>query len=166
VKGLYCHFAEIKDKSYGINPMYIFRASLKSYRSHSPPPASANSSQDSLNRGAEMVGETVNRKRGPCPALLVMLLIFLHTGHCGATTSITKNNASSRYDGRMDELEFMFDSEITRMLANKNTVTDGTNNRNKQAVGCSRGRPYESCLPEGNKPRRPESCNSRYKRNC
>ncbi|KAE8021813.1 hypothetical protein FH972_007674 [Carpinus fangiana] len=114
-----------------------------------------------------MVGETVNRKSGPFPALLMMLLILLHTGHCGATTtSITKNNASSRYDGRMDELEFMFDSEITRMLANKNTVTDSTNNRNKQAVDCSRGQQYVSCLPKGNEPRRPESCNSRYKRNC
>jgi hypothetical protein len=65
-----------------------------------------------------MVGETAKRKRGPFLGLPVMLMILLRNTRFGATTSIFKDNATSPYHGRMDEPEYwMFDSEISRMLA-------------------------------------------------
>jgi hypothetical protein len=117
-----------------------------------------------------MVGETAKRKRGPFLPLLVMLMILLPTARCGATTSIFKDNATSPYHGRMDEPEYwMFDSEISRMLARNEPVTGGTGNPNGQAVPCGRGKQYSgSCLPKQNEPRRPENCGpySTRNRNC
>jgi hypothetical protein len=117
-----------------------------------------------------MVGETAKRKRGPFLPLLVMLMILLPTARCGATTSIFKDNATSPYHGRMDEPEYwMFDSEISRMLAGNGPVTDGTKNGNQQAVDCGRGNSYQRCTPQPNKPPPPENCSGRYNnlnRNC
>jgi hypothetical protein len=152
----------------------MFRTSLNSCRSpiihHQPSPTRSPKTSTGTARGAEMVGETAKRsKRGPfLPVLLVMLMIFLPTTRCGATTSIFKDNvnATSPYHGRMDEPEYwMFDSEISRMLAGKEPVTGGTGNKNRPAVACSRGKQYESCLPNPNEPSRPENCGP-YNRNC
>jgi hypothetical protein len=72
-------------------------------------------------RGAEMVGETAKRQKGApfLALLLMMLMIFLHYTPCGATTSIFEPSSTSPYLARMDEPDWMFDSEISRMLISK-----------------------------------------------
>jgi hypothetical protein len=95
-----------------------------------------------------MVGETA--KRGPFLALLVMLMILLHITLCGAATSIMKDNDTYPYHARMDEPEFLFDSEIGRMLINKNDPIYATNSAGRQAVPCPQGERYGKCLPLGN----------------
>ncbi|KAE8021815.1 hypothetical protein FH972_007676 [Carpinus fangiana] len=112
-----------------------------------------------------MVGETAKRKRAPfLVLLLVMLMVLLHTSECGATSSIMKGNASSPYHARIDEpADWMFDSEITRMLADKpHRVTDGSKNSGKPAVPCGKGKQYLPCT-NGGPP--PPHCNS-YNRGC
>jgi hypothetical protein len=79
---------------------------------------SATSSSQSSHRGAEMAGETA--KMDPFLALLLMVMNLLRTTHCGATTSIMKDNATFPYLGGMDEPELKFDSEISRMLIDYN----------------------------------------------
>jgi hypothetical protein len=111
-----------------------------------------------------MVGETAKRKRRPFPALLVMLMIVLRTTRCGATTSIVMDNATSPYLGRMDEPDWMFDSEISRMLLDKAHLTPDTLKGNDPVLKCAY---YKDCLP----PRRPakpgENCDAYTKnRSC
>ncbi|KAE8021814.1 hypothetical protein FH972_007675 [Carpinus fangiana] len=125
-----------------------------------------------------MLVETAKRKRAPFLALLlVMVMILLHTSDCEATSSIMKGNASSPYHARVDEAAdyWMFDSEITRMLADKNTVTGKTGNPGTLAFLCGRGKPYTGvpCSPQPNPPpRKPENCASKgkggstYNRSC
>jgi hypothetical protein len=111
-----------------------------------------------------MAGETV--KRGPLLALLVMLMILLHTSDCGATSSTMKDNASSPYHGLMDEPGLMFDSEIIRMLIDFKHLTDKTPDATKPVVSdCNRPPKYASCLPQENKKPPPDPCDT-YKRNC
>jgi hypothetical protein len=103
-----------------------------------------------------MVGETAKRKRGPFPALLVMLMIVLRTTRCGATTSIVIDHATSPYLGHMDEPDWMFDSEISRMLEDKRSFTEATKGKGP-VLKCAY---YKDCLP----PRRPakpgENCDA------
>jgi hypothetical protein len=116
-----------------------------------------------------MVGETAKRKRGApfLALLLMMLMIFLHNTPCGATssTSIFNANATSPYLARMDEPDWMFDSEISRMLVDRGHVTPPTGNRNKPAVYCPSGQRYDGCLPKPNSVPKGENCDT-FKRNC
>jgi hypothetical protein len=98
-----------------------------------------------------MVGETAKKKRGaPFLALLLMMLMnFLHNTPCGATTSIFEPSTTSPYLARMDEPDWMFDSEISRMLVDRAHVTPPTNNPNEAAIRCGRfknGSDYKRCL--------------------
>ncbi|KAC0061007.1 hypothetical protein FH972_027080 [Carpinus fangiana] len=106
-------------------------------------------------------------KRGLFMALLVMLMILMHTNHCGATISIMKDNATSHYHARMEEPAYwMFDSEITRMIVDYNNyVTTGSKNPSKPVVDCSRSPRYDSCLPQKNSIPKGENCDT-YNRNC
>ena len=124
--------------------------------------STTNSSQDSQYWGAEMVGETA--KRGHfLAALLVMLMIFLfHPNNCGTAMSL-ESNATSIFDGPMDEPEFMFESEISRMLIDYKHVTDASSSGG--GALCSR-RPYKTCLPQSNGKRVGETCNDYKRRGC
>jgi hypothetical protein len=102
-----------------------------------------------------MVGETAKRKRGApfLALLLMMLMIFLHNTPCGATssTSIFNAKATSPYLARMDELEWMFDSEISRMLGvDKGHLTPKTGDAIHPVIICDRGPDYRPCLPGKN----------------
>ena len=122
------------------------------------------SSSQSQHRGAEMAGETV--KRGPFPALLVMLTILLRTSDCGATSSIMKDNATSPYHARMDEPGLIFDSEITRMLIDAGHHSQLALNPKKPAVPtCDRPPRYASCLDQANGKKPPPLCGT-YDRIC
>ncbi|KAC0086145.1 hypothetical protein FH972_027081 [Carpinus fangiana] len=113
-----------------------------------------------------MVGETAKRKRAPFLALLlVMLVILLHTTRCEATASIMKDNATSSYHARMEEPAdyWMFDSEITRMLAGSGGVTGNTGKGNKPAIMCQRGKPYYPCVPKPNSAPRGPNCDPLYR---
>ena len=114
---------------------------------------------------AEMVEKTA--KRGPFVAVLFMFVILLHLNYCGAAASLNINTttSSSSLDGPVDDSEFMFDSQISRMLVNYEFVhgTDGSRSRNK--VFCSR-KPYKNCLPQGNGQRVPETCDKYKRKGC
>ena len=100
-----------------------------------------------------MVGERAKRKRAPFPALLLMfmVLVLLHATNCGATSSMMRDNATSPYHARMDEpADWMFDSEITRMLGSTPPVTGPTRDRNKPTVKCRNGQPYIPCIDPKN----------------
>jgi hypothetical protein len=116
-----------------------------------------------------MVGETAKRKRSPFLALFVMVMILLHTSDCGATSSIMKGNASSPYHARIDEAAdyWMFDSEITRMLADKPHATDNTDNPNVAAIDCGRAPDYKPCIQakKNNQPI-PETCDPYKRKGC
>lgn len=109
-----------------------------------------------------MVGETA--KRGHfLAALLVMLMIFLfHPNNCGTAMSL-ESNATSIFDGPMDEPEFMFESEISRMLIDYKHVTDASSGRG--GALCSR-RPYKTCLPQSNGKPVGETCDAYKRRGC
>jgi hypothetical protein len=109
-----------------------------------------------------MVGETAKRKRGPFLALLMMLMIVLRTTRCGATTSIVMDYATSPYLARMDEPDWMFDSEISRMLQDKGHLgIDAV--KNKGAVlGCAY---YKNCLPDPRAAKQGENCTPYSRRN-
>ena len=116
-----------------------------------------------------MVGETAKRKRAPCLALLlVMLMVLLRTSDCGATSSIMKGYAISPYHTRIDEpADWMFDSEIARMLIDYNKyVARGSDNRKTAAVPCGQGTQYKKCLPDANQASQTREKCARYKRGC
>lgn len=114
---------------------------------------------------AEMVEKTA--KRCPFVAVLFMFVILLHLSYCGAAASLNINTttSSSSLDGPVDDSEFMFDSQISRMLVNYEFVhgTDSAGSRNK--AFCSR-KPYKNCLPQSNGQRVPETCNKYKRRGC
>ncbi|KAL0014786.1 hypothetical protein SO802_001855 [Lithocarpus litseifolius] len=114
---------------------------------------------------AEMVETTA--KRGLFVAVLFMFVILLHLNYCGAAASLNINTTitSSSVDGPVDDSEFMFDSQISRMLVNYEFVygTDSAGNKNK--AFCSRN-PYKNCLPQSNGQRVPETCDKYKRRGC
>jgi hypothetical protein len=114
-----------------------------------------------------MVGQTAMTKRAPFLALLLaMVMVLLYTSDCEATSSIMKGNASSPYHARIDEAadHWMFDSEITRMLADKGHFTDGTKFAVKPAIAdCNRPPKYITCLPP--KAGQKQNCGT-YHRGC
>ncbi|KAG2710928.1 hypothetical protein I3843_04G048700 [Carya illinoinensis] len=118
-----------------------------------------------------MVGETA-KKLGHflLVTVLMMMMIFSpHTARWGATASSIQLNNGTRtaldYQGRMEEPELLFHSEISRMLVDYQSFTSGTKNPNKPAVsGCGRPPKYASCLPKKTgKP--PQKCET-YTRGC
>ncbi|KAF5457620.1 hypothetical protein F2P56_021710 [Juglans regia] len=121
---------------------------------------------------AEMVGETA-KKLGHfllVTVLMMMMIFSSHTTHWGATASSIQLKNDTRtaldYRGSMEEPELLFDSEISRMLADYQSATSGTNNPNKPAVSdCGRPPKYASCLPgeTGSKPQ--QKCET-YTRGC
>ncbi|KAG2710930.1 hypothetical protein I3843_04G048900 [Carya illinoinensis] len=100
--------------------------------------------------------------------LMMMILISSHTTRWGATASIQLDNGTRTaldYQGRMEKPELLFDSEISRMLADYQSVTYGTNDPNKPAVSdCGRPPKYASCLPQENG-NQPQKCDT-YTRGC
>ncbi|KAG2710936.1 hypothetical protein I3760_04G053300 [Carya illinoinensis] len=102
--------------------------------------------------------------------LLLMMIFSLQTTRWGASASSIQLDNGTRtalhYQGRMEEPELLFDSEISRMLRAYQSVTGGTKNGNKQAVSdCNRPPRYKSCLPNktGSRPR--QKC-ATYTRGC
>ncbi|KAE8713129.1 Detected protein of unknown function [Hibiscus syriacus] len=66
------------------------------------------------------------------------------------------------------EFEFLYSSNIERMLADQGEsyVSPGALIAEEAAVSkCSRGKPYQSCLPPPNLEPKPDTC-STYKRGC
>ncbi|KAG6656906.1 hypothetical protein I3843_04G048800 [Carya illinoinensis] len=121
-----------------------------------------------------MVGETA-KKLGHFLLVTVLLLLMMmmifspHTTRWGATASSIQLDNGTRtaldYQGRIEELELLFDSEISRMLADYQSVTSVTNDPNKPAVsGCGRPPKYASCLPQENG-NQPQKCET-YTRGC
>ncbi|KAF5457622.1 hypothetical protein F2P56_021711 [Juglans regia] len=105
---------------------------------------------------AEMVGETA-KKLGHFLLVTVLLMMMIVSSHTTASSIQLKNGTRTALDyrGSMEEPELLFDSEISRMLADYQSATSGTNNPNKPAVSdCGRPPKYASCLPgeTGSKP--------------
>ncbi|KAG2710931.1 hypothetical protein I3843_04G049000 [Carya illinoinensis] len=122
-----------------------------------------------------MVGETSKKLAHflLVTTVLMMMMIFSpHTTRWGAAaSSIQLDNGtltSLDYQGRMEEPELLFDSEISRMLASYTVVTKGTQNRGKPVVPSCGGRSpqYVSCLPRGDNSK--QGCKRRgtYQRGC
>ncbi|XVE78542.1 hypothetical protein DITRI_Ditri13aG0153700 [Diplodiscus trichospermus] len=102
--------------------------------------------------------------------IIMGITILLHARQGGATdASLKQFNGTGRFSTIADynmELEFLMESEMGRMLATENRyVTEGTEDSDKAAVDCGRGKPYKSCTPPENKHKVPEPC-STYKRGC
>ncbi|KAG6716527.1 hypothetical protein I3842_04G053600 [Carya illinoinensis] len=117
-----------------------------------------------------MVGETAKKLGHFLLLTVLMMMVFsAHTTCWGATASSiqldNRTRAALDYQGRMEEPELLFDSEISRMLVDYQTVTAGTNDPKKPVVsGCNRPPKYESCLPQKTgKP--PQNCGT-YTRDC
>lgn len=103
-------------------------------------------------------------KRGPLLALsVVMLIIVLNLDHCEAATSLM-GNATSSFDDPVEESEFIFDSEISRMLIDYKHITDASRDRN--AALCSRVKPYKTCFPQRNGKPVGETCDPYKRRGC
>ncbi|KAF5457618.1 hypothetical protein F2P56_021707 [Juglans regia] len=101
-----------------------------------------------------MVGETANKLSYFLLVTVLMMMIFLpHTTRWGVTASSIQLDNGTRtaldYQGRMEEPELLFDSEISRMLIQK-YVTPGTANPRKPPVSNCGGRTpnYRTCLPK------------------
>ncbi|XVE78543.1 hypothetical protein DITRI_Ditri13aG0153800 [Diplodiscus trichospermus] len=103
--------------------------------------------------------------------VLLSTLTILHDARQGEATdaSLKQFNGTGRFSTIADhnmELELLMESEMGRMLATENRyVTEGTEDSNKAAVDCGRGKPYKSCTPPENKHKVPDTC-STYKRGC
>ena len=99
------------------------------------------------------------------PFLLVLIFmstILLHQSYCGVAISLN-SNATSSLGGPVvdvDESEFKFDSEISRMLLDFKHITDSSRERSRAL--CAR-RPYKACLPQSNGNGGGETCDP-YKR--
>lgn len=103
-------------------------------------------------------------KRGPLLALsVVMLIIVLNLDHCEAATSLM-GNATSSFDDPVEESEFIFDSDISRMLIDYKRITDASRDRN--AALCSRVKPYKTCFPQRNGKPVGETCDPYKRRGC
>ncbi|KAK9988835.1 hypothetical protein SO802_029074 [Lithocarpus litseifolius] len=96
-----------------------------------------------------------------------MFVILLHLNYCGAAAVLNINTtiSSSSLNGPVDDSEFMFDSQITRMLVNYESVHGADTAGNKNQAFCSK-KPYKNCLPQGNSERVPETCNLYKRRGC
>ncbi|OMO50588.1 hypothetical protein COLO4_38000 [Corchorus olitorius] len=95
-------------------------------------------------------------------------MILLNSSRNGAFgASLKEFNGSGRFAtiAANMELEWLMESEIGRMLAGHKYVTEDTEESEKPAVDCGRGKPYKSCTPPGNNRKVPEPC-STYKRGC
>ncbi|XP_041007891.1 uncharacterized protein LOC121252348 [Juglans microcarpa x Juglans regia] len=103
---------------------------------------------------AEMVGETAKKLDHFLLVTVLLLMLFSpHTTRWGAIASSIQLDNGTRaafdYQGRMEEPELLFDSEISRMLVDYQTVTGGTKSPTKPAVSdCNRPPRYKSCLPD------------------
>ncbi|KAF5457625.1 hypothetical protein F2P56_021713 [Juglans regia] len=102
--------------------------------------------------------------------LLLLILFSLHTTRWGATASSIQLDNGTRtaldYQGRMEEPELLFDSEISRMLDDYPTVTGGTKSPNKPAVSdCERPPRYKSCLHDKTGSKTQQKCET-YTRGC
>ncbi|KAF5457623.1 hypothetical protein F2P56_021712 [Juglans regia] len=121
---------------------------------------------------AEMVGEPAN-KLGHfllVTVLMIMMIFSSHTTRWGATASSIQIDNGTRsaldYQGRMEEPELLFDSEISRMLADYQSATAGTNDSDKPAVSdCGRPPKYASCLPDETGSQPQQKCET-YTRGC
>ncbi|KAG6716535.1 hypothetical protein I3843_04G049200 [Carya illinoinensis] len=109
-----------------------------------------------------MVGVTAKKLGHFRMVTVLLLMIFsLQTTRWGASASSIQHDSGTLtaldYQGRIEEPELLFDSEISRMLRAYQGLTKDTANRNKQAVRyCKRGPRY--CLG-------PQKC-ATYTRGC
>ena len=109
-----------------------------------------------------MMEEKTARRVPFLPVLIFMSTILLHQSYCGVAISLN-SNATSSLGGPvvdMDESEFKFDSEISRMLIDYKHITDSSRERGRTV--CSR-QSYKACLPQNNGKRGGETCDP-YKR--
>ncbi|XVE72325.1 hypothetical protein DITRI_Ditri11bG0030500 [Diplodiscus trichospermus] len=103
-------------------------------------------------------------KMKKCISLAIFLLVFCNYLNTSRAMSMETNRSTSIIADD-NELEFLTDSYSSRILQGGGTVTGNTGNAGQPASSCGRYQPYDSCLPNPNRPNVPENCGV-YNRAC
>ncbi|XVE72326.1 hypothetical protein DITRI_Ditri11bG0030600 [Diplodiscus trichospermus] len=99
-----------------------------------------------------------------CISVVIFLLVFFKSLNPSRAMSMETNSSTSIAVD--NELEFLMDSNSSRILQSGRYVTTNTGNAGRRAAGCGRYRPYDPCIPNPNRPKVPENCGAIYNRAC
>ncbi|XWS75693.1 hypothetical protein CRYUN_Cryun01aG0113400 [Craigia yunnanensis] len=99
-----------------------------------------------------------------CISLAILVLVFFNSMNPSRAMSMERNSSTSIIADD-NELEFLMDSHSSRILQSGGTVTGNTGNSGQAAANCGRYQPYDSCLPNPNRPSVPQNCGT-YNRAC
>ncbi|KAK5818192.1 hypothetical protein PVK06_023125 [Gossypium arboreum] len=95
-----------------------------------------------------------------CLFLAILVLLF-----CNSMATSIETNSTVSVITDFDDLEFLMDSHFGRILQSSGSVSRKSLNAGQAVANCGRGRPYDSCLPNPNRPVTPQNCGS-YNRAC
>ncbi|GMI76281.1 hypothetical protein HRI_001297400 [Hibiscus trionum] len=99
-----------------------------------------------------------------CLSLAILVLLFYNSMNpSGAVSTETNGTASIIADD--NELEFLMDSHFGRILQSGGNVGYNSGNSGRAVANCGRGGPYDSCVPNPNRPATPQNCGT-YTRSC
>ncbi|KAB2020747.1 hypothetical protein ERO13_D07G085600v2 [Gossypium hirsutum] len=95
-----------------------------------------------------------------CLFLAILVLVF-----CNSMATSIETNSTVSVIADFDDLEFLMDSHFGRVLQSSGSVSRKSLNAGQAAANCGRGRSYDSCLPNPNRPITPQNCGT-YSRAC
>ncbi|KAK8488899.1 hypothetical protein V6N13_052388 [Hibiscus sabdariffa] len=87
---------------------------------------------------------------------LAIIVLVVFRSSCGAVSKETNSNSSIIGDGQ--DLEFLMDSDRTRILQSVGFKTQNSQVAGNPFANCGRGLPYGGCTPPINPNKIPENC--------
>ncbi|GMI65441.1 hypothetical protein HRI_000213400 [Hibiscus trionum] len=97
-----------------------------------------------------------------CLYLTILVLVISNSMHSSKSISTVINSTVSVV---ADELEFLMDSHVSRILQTGGYWTSSYSTASQPVVSCGRYQPYSSCLPSSNRPVTTQNCGT-YTRGC
>ncbi|GMI76280.1 hypothetical protein HRI_001297300 [Hibiscus trionum] len=99
-----------------------------------------------------------------CLSLTILVLVFFNSMNISGAVS-TETNSTASIIADDNELEFLMDSHFGRILQGGRNVVYNSGNSGRPVASCGRGGPYDSCLPNPNRPPPSQNCGT-YTRSC
>ncbi|XVE72094.1 hypothetical protein DITRI_Ditri11bG0011200 [Diplodiscus trichospermus] len=118
------------------------------------------------------MGSSSKRAGLQCIATLMMAMIFLFNYHASAFSATTSNSSGSHCSGFKEECLIVDDADLvffadpeTSLGGKPLKITPGSGKKGGPVITCGRGKPYNPCVPDPNKPKKGENCGPIYKDN-
>ncbi|KAG8488328.1 hypothetical protein CXB51_016313 [Gossypium anomalum] len=99
-----------------------------------------------------------------CFSLAIFVLVFFNSINPSRAISMETNSTTTSIIANDEQLEFLMDSHFSRILQGSGSVANNALKPGQAAAGCGRN-PYDSCLPNPNRPITTQNCGY-YTRSC